>query len=49
MDRANELLTLGEMKEISSIPFHEMVSRHVYKLVQVIILILIHSLFSFCP
>ena len=49
MDRANELLTPGEMKEISSIPFHEMVSRHVYKLVQVIILILIHSLFSFCP
>ena len=49
MDRANELLTPGEMKEISSIPFHEMVSRHVHKLVQVIILILIHSLFSFCP
>ena len=46
MDRANELLTPGEMKEISSIPFHEMVSRHVHKLVQVIILILIHSLFS---
>ena len=37
MDRAHELLTLGEMKEISSIPFHEMVSRHVHKLVQVIL------------
>ena len=33
MDRANELLTPGEMKEISSIPSHEMVSRHVHKLV----------------
>ena len=45
MDHANELLTPGEMKEISSIPSHEMVSRHVHKLVQVILLILIHSLF----
>ena len=34
MDHANELLTPGEMKEISSIPSHEMVSRHVHKLVQ---------------
>ena len=33
------------MKEISSIPSHEMVSRHVHKLVQVILLILVHSLF----
>ena len=33
MDRANELLTPGEMKENSSIPSHEMVSRHVHKLV----------------
>ena len=33
MDRANELLTPGEMKEISSIPSYEMVSRHVHKLV----------------
>ena len=49
MDRANELLTPGEMKEISSIPSYEMVSRHVHKLVQVILLILIHSLFSFHP
>ena len=32
MDYANELLTLGEMKEISSVPSHEMVSRHVHKL-----------------
>ena len=45
MDRINELLTPGEMKEISSIPSHKMVSRHVHKLVQVILLILIHSLF----
>ena len=40
MDRANELLTPGEMKEISSVPSHEMVSHHVHKLVQVIFLIL---------
>ena len=33
MDRASELLTLEEMKEISSVPSHEMVSRHVHKLV----------------
>ena len=33
MDYANELLTPGEMKEISSVPSHEMVSRHVHKLV----------------
>ena len=49
MDRANELLTPGEMKEISSIPSHEMVSCHVHKLVQVILLILVHALFSFRP
>ena len=49
MDRANELLTPGEMKTISSIPSHEVVSHHVHKLVQVILLILIHSLFSFHP
>ena len=40
MDRVNELLTPGEMKEISSVPSHEMVSHHVHKLVQVIFLIL---------
>jgi len=33
MDRANELLTPEEMKEISKVPSHEMVSRHVHKLV----------------
>ena len=49
MDCANELLTPGEMKTISSIPSHEVVSHHVHKLVQVILLILIHSLFSFHP
>ena len=37
MDRANELFTPGEMKEISSVPSHEMASRHVHKLVQVIL------------
>ena len=45
MDCTNELLTPGEMKEISSIPSHEMVSCHVHKLVQVILLILVHSFF----
>ena len=35
MDRVNEFFTLGGMKEISSTPSHEMVSRHVHKLVQV--------------
>ena len=40
MDRAGELLTPGEMKEISSVPSHEMVSHHVYKLVQVVVLLL---------
>ena len=49
MDRANEIFTPGEMKEISSIPSHEMVSRHVHKLVQVILLILDHFFFSFRP
>ena len=37
MDCANELLTPGEMKEITSVPSHEMVSHHVHKLVQVIL------------
>ena len=32
MDRANELLTLGEMREIMSVPSHEMVSRYIHKL-----------------
>ena len=36
VDRVNELFTLGEMKEISSTPSHEMVNHHVHKLVQVI-------------
>ena len=45
MDHANELLTPGEMKEISSIPSYETVSRHIHKLVQVILLILVHSFF----
>ena len=49
MDYANELLTPGEMKEISSIPSHEMVSCHVHKLVLVILLIFVHFFFSFHP
>ena len=48
VDRVNEFFTLGEMKEISSTPFHEMVSRHVHKLVQVTLPTLVsHSFFSF--
>ena len=43
MDCVNELLTPREMKEISSVPSHEMVSRHVHKLVQVIVLLLFLS------
>ena len=42
MDRANKLFTPGEMREVTSVPSHEMVSRHVHKLVQVI-----HH--TFCP
>ena len=45
MDRNNELLIPREMKEISSIPSHDMVSRHVHKLVQVILLIFVHFFF----
>ena len=40
MDRASDLLTPGEMREISSVPSHEMVSCHVHKLVQVAVLLL---------
>ena len=36
MARANELLIPDEVKEIYRLPSHEMVSQHVYKLVQVI-------------
>ena len=45
VDRVNEFFTLGEMKEISSTPSHEMVNRHVHKLVQVIPLVFVHPLF----
>ena len=48
MDHANELLTPREMKDISSIPSHEMVSHHVHKLVQVILFILVFFPL-FCP
>ena len=40
MARANELLTLEEMKEISDVPSQEMVSHHVHKLVQVTFFVL---------
>ena len=40
MARANELLTLEEMREISDMPSHEMVSHHVHKLVQVTFFVL---------
>ena len=40
MDCASELLTPREMKEMSSVPSHKMVSRHVHKLVQVVVLLL---------
>ena len=33
--RANEIVTHNELKEISSVPSHEMVNHHVHKLVQV--------------
>ena len=39
MTRANEFLTPEEMKEISLVPSHKMVSQHVHKLVQVIFLL----------
>ena len=48
VDRANEVFTLGEMKEISSTPFHEVMSRHVQKLVQVILLAFVLFFFFFC-
>lgn len=34
--RANEVVTPKELKEISGIPSHEMVSRHIQKLIQII-------------
>ena len=33
--RANEIVSSEELKEISGVPSHEMVNRHVHKLVQV--------------
>ena len=47
MARANELLNLEEMREISSIPFHEIVSQHVHKLVQVAFPLLFFFFFFF--
>ena len=47
VDRAHEFFTPGEMKEISNTPFHEMVSRHVHKLVQVLLPIFVHFFFFF--
>ena len=45
VDRAHEFFTPGEMKEISNTPSHEMVSRHVHKLVQVLLPIFVHLFF----
>ena len=42
--QANEIITPDELKEISSVPSHEMVNRHVHKLVQVTSLRLYSSL-----
>ena len=47
VDRAHEFFTPGEMKEISSTPSHEMVSRHVHKLVQVLPPVFVHLSFFF--
>ena len=47
VDRVNEFFTLGEMKEISSTPSHEMINRHVHKLVQVIPPVFVHPFFFF--
>ena len=47
MDRANEFFTLGEMKEISSTPSHEMINRHVHKLMLVIPPVFVHPFFFF--
>ena len=47
MARANELLTPEEMKEISCVPSHEMVSQHIHKLVQVIFSCLVFYLFHY--
>ena len=47
LSRANEVMMPEEMKEISGVPSHKMVSRHVHKLVQVIFLrlsLLVHKL-----
>ena len=49
VDRVNEFFTLREMKEISSTPSHEMVSRHVHKLVQVIFPVLVSRFFFLTP
>ena len=44
--RANEIVTPDELKEISGIPSHEMVNRHVHKLVQVNFLHILFFLIS---
>ena len=51
--QVNEIVTSKELKEISGVPSHEMVNRHVHKLVQVTFhcfhspLVLSFFLFSF--
>ena len=45
--QANEVVTPKELKEISSVPFHEMVNHHVHKLVQVIFFYFLSFFFLF--
>ena len=54
--QANEVVTPEELKEISSVPSHEMVNHHVHKLIQVIFFYFLSffcfsffSFFFFCP
>lgn len=45
--RANEVVMPKKLKEISGVPFHEMVNRHLHKLVQVAFIFLLTSSFSY--
>ena len=47
LGRAHNVITNDELKVLSSIPFHELVSLHIHKLVQVCNSILPVSLFRF--
>ena len=43
--RANEVVTLDDLKEISNVPSHEMANCHIHKLVRVIFFVFCLSLF----